>query len=459
MLSKKQIGPISIALLLIAYVAYRAAGLSFTHDEALSYQIIQGDEGLRSTANHHLLNTWLMQLFAQFSEREWCLRLPNVIGFVVFAFFSLKIMQSFSWYLQLFFFVPLLFLNTYVIDFFSLARGYGLSLGWMMASLYFLLNDCKELKSYLFALLFATLAVLSNLNLINFFIASVIIIVFLILQASNTPGTKKIKHSFVIILPAFVFFYFIAKQLLQLKAAGQLYYGTESAIDGFDSIVIWSLDLTKLPGNFLSVFRWLMLAVWLLAAVLLSVSKKEITKMFTIFLLVTFIVGGLYLEHKLFGALYPQNRTALFLIPLLVVFSGTVLQRTIGIISLKPVASSVILAALVAVPLLLQFKERSFSAGVSEWMYDAGTKEAALKIKDLSGEQATTVSCNWLFRPALSYYAKSRGFMFDIMQVDQPEALNANYIYDFYNKEMDLSLGRTKVLMFNQNQTALYIKN
>ena len=118
MVSKKQLGPILIALLLLTYVAYRAATLSFTHDEALSYQIIKGDEGLRSTANHHLLNTWLMQLFALISESEWCLRLPNVIGFVVFAFFALKIMQSFSTYLQLLFFVPLLFLNNYFLDFF-----------------------------------------------------------------------------------------------------------------------------------------------------------------------------------------------------------------------------------------------------------------------------------------------------------------------------------------------------
>lgn len=459
MVSKKQIGPVLIAILLLAYVVYRAATLSFTHDEALSYQIIKGDEGLRSTANHHLLNTWLMQLFALFSESEWCLRLPNIIGFVVFAFFTLKIMQSFSMYLQLLFFVPLLFLNNYFLDFFSLARGYGLSLGCMMAALYFLLVQKEAFKNCLYALLFAALAVVSNLNMINFFIGLVALLLVQLAANKELLRTQKLKRMFMLALPALVFFYFMAVRLLHLKEAGQLYYGTESAIDGFDSVVIWSLDLRKLPANFLSLFRWSMFAVWLSAPILLLTSKKKPGVLFTVWTLTTLIIAGLFLEHKFFDALYPQNRTALFIIPLLLVLTAAVFQKSVEVLKVGPILPAIILAAVVAVPMLLQFKERSFGSGVSEWMYDASTKEAALKIHALAAEKATTVSCNWLFRPALSYYSQSRGYNFEIMQVDQPDALNADYIYDFYNQETDLSLGRAKVLKLNQEQTALYIKN
>jgi hypothetical protein len=202
-----------------------------------------------------------------------------------------------------------------------------------------------------------------------------------------------------------------------------------------------------------------MFAVWLSAPILLLTSKKKPGVLFTVWTLTTLIIAGLFLEHKFFDALYPQNRTALFIIPLLLVLTAAVFQKSVEVLKVGPILPAIILAAVVAVPMLLQFKERSFGSGVSEWMYDASTKEAALKIHALAAEKATTVSCNWLFRPALSYYSQSRGYNFEIMQVDQPDALNADYIYDFYNQETDLSLGRAKVLKLNQEQTALYIKN
>ncbi len=51
---------LALSLLLLCYVSYRAANLSFVHDESLSFTIIMGDPIYKGTANHHPLNTWLM---------------------------------------------------------------------------------------------------------------------------------------------------------------------------------------------------------------------------------------------------------------------------------------------------------------------------------------------------------------------------------------------------------------
>ncbi len=73
---------------LFVYVILRAYLLSFTHDESLSYTIVEGKITWGKTANNHLLNTLLMSLSSSlFGMSELGLRLPNVL-----SFFDIKLM-------------------------------------------------------------------------------------------------------------------------------------------------------------------------------------------------------------------------------------------------------------------------------------------------------------------------------------------------------------------------------
>src|SRR4030088_2311217 len=67
------------AVALVCTSAYRAAVLPMSHDESVSYAIFNGEGYWASTANNHLLNTYLMRLCARvFGSSEFPLRLPNV---------------------------------------------------------------------------------------------------------------------------------------------------------------------------------------------------------------------------------------------------------------------------------------------------------------------------------------------------------------------------------------------
>jgi hypothetical protein len=70
---------------LTAYAALRAARLSFTHDEALRYNIVPGDTHPAQTANHQYLNTRAMDFCSGLlGVSEGSLRAGSVFAFVLY---------------------------------------------------------------------------------------------------------------------------------------------------------------------------------------------------------------------------------------------------------------------------------------------------------------------------------------------------------------------------------------
>ncbi len=132
-----------LSLFLFAYVAVRAARLAFTYDEATTYLDTIASGPLAAfafdSANNHFLNSLLTKLFSLAGSSEFILRLPNLLAFAVYLLFSFLILDKFvkrpASVLAGFI---LLVANPYTLDFFSLCRGYGLSLAFLMASLCFL---------------------------------------------------------------------------------------------------------------------------------------------------------------------------------------------------------------------------------------------------------------------------------------------------------------------------------
>ena len=163
------VGIISLA----AVFAYRAYAIPFTHDEAstwLNYRYINvwsciSNPACWGTANNHWLNTLLLQWSASiFGEAAWALRLPNVLaGFgylICAALLCARYTKNYA--LQCAGFL-VLSAHVYLLDFFSLARGYGLMASGVIWGLYALLRYIEkfELRWLLisqFALSFAILA-------------------------------------------------------------------------------------------------------------------------------------------------------------------------------------------------------------------------------------------------------------------------------------------------------------
>lgn len=179
---------LGISLFFITFEVFRAARAALTADEAATYLVYIASNFLAifnfGSANNHFLNTLLAKFsWASAGNSEFVLRIPNLLGYGLYLLFSFLILDRFvkkkiivvCGYL-------LLTLNPYVLDFFSLCRGYGLSLGFMMAALFFFLSfldrsirrqpgPCRPLELSLAA---ASLAVLSNFNLLNVYLSLVV---------------------------------------------------------------------------------------------------------------------------------------------------------------------------------------------------------------------------------------------------------------------------------------------
>ena len=117
------------------YVIVRASNVSFTNDEAISYGIIHGAQTFVDTPNNQWLNTLLMRVSQYvFGQSELALRLPNVAAFGLYGAASVMLLSQVRHVEAKAVGFSLLVVNPFLLEFFGLARGYGLSLAFLAAA-------------------------------------------------------------------------------------------------------------------------------------------------------------------------------------------------------------------------------------------------------------------------------------------------------------------------------------
>jgi hypothetical protein len=184
-----------ICVFFLAFAAMRAARVPLTYDEAASY-IRYIDTNVPSVfdttawsifnfevATNHFVNTLLTKAcVAVAGNSELALRIANLIAYTMFLVFSVVILQRYVRPWVAVAGLLLLNLNPYVLDFFALSRGYGLSLGFLMGALFFLFRFLDRLKAGHDAspdasrtLAFALAAVMSNFALLNVWLSVFIV--------------------------------------------------------------------------------------------------------------------------------------------------------------------------------------------------------------------------------------------------------------------------------------------
>ena len=133
------------SLVLLALSVRQAASVPLNHDESLSFAAFTWDRSVLRSANHHPLNTLLMQGFWRvFGSSEVSLRLPNILAHGMYLAFTLALVSRFpNAGVKITGFI-LLNLNPLALNYFAVARGYGLALAFQSASLYFLAAAHQE---------------------------------------------------------------------------------------------------------------------------------------------------------------------------------------------------------------------------------------------------------------------------------------------------------------------------
>ena len=132
-----------LGLALMSYLILRAIYTPILHDEiATFYYYIQTGiyfpPKAHWDANNHILNSMLSNWsFQVFGSEPWALRLPNVLTFPIYFLFSWKLVEKLQhvgvrWGAFL-----ALVMSHYVFEYFGETRGYGLSMAFLVAGLFY----------------------------------------------------------------------------------------------------------------------------------------------------------------------------------------------------------------------------------------------------------------------------------------------------------------------------------
>ncbi len=133
--------------------------------------------------NNHILNTILIKIFTGiFGWHHFVVRLPVLLGGFLYAWASVKLVRKLSdqTWVRVFTLV-MLFGNLFLLEFFSLARGYGLAIGLMTCAMWYAWRflESNERKAMRWSFLFAGLAVYANFTLLIFFAPFVVLLLLI----------------------------------------------------------------------------------------------------------------------------------------------------------------------------------------------------------------------------------------------------------------------------------------
>lgn len=391
---------IAYLLLLTAYVVYRAVNLSITYDEVTSFQRL-GDfstTSLGSTANTHLLNSLLMRKsVALFGDQEFALRLPNVLGFLVYACFSF-LLAARNKGLNFLGLLIVLTASPFLLDFFSIARGYGLSLAMMMGSIFFLYRYAQYLRftEGLIALVFGSLAVLANYTLLNYFLPLAAV---LCLVALAKKGKRKL-NVLGFIIPGVGLLLFLYPILTQLREGGHLVFGGRR---GFiqDTALSLGSDL-QYGSGYGYVGAYVLLIVFAAALsfagrnIYIDIRKKVLEFKGILSMVFLLAVASPILQHLLFDTNYLVERTAIFYYPLMMILVMMGLRGETG----KRRILNFIPAGLLLIHFLFFGNLRS----TRSWRYEADVRSALEKIEELENGGLVNLVIQGMHSKSFWYY-------------------------------------------------------
>jgi hypothetical protein len=403
---------------LVAYVAYRAWALSFTHDESLTYALVPRSVGdlvrYEGMAAHHLVSTLLMKAAdATVGPSETALRAGSVAAGAVYLIVLVLWTAELQSRALAATAVVLAGANPFVLDFLSLARGYALVLAGTAAAALFAVRYARRLRTRwaLAALLAAAVATVSQFTVLAFFVSLCAALLGFALVAwrrslltgSSVAGVLVAIGGVGSALAAAV-----APAIVRLRDANELTAGTDSLGETFKGMLEGSLY-----GEWSS---WVEIAVGAATLVLLGTALAVAT--YSAFraseipppsamlgALVVLPVAAWVVPHHVFDLPYPLGRHAIFLIPLVVMCACTAADELLAGARSAVNAGAAVIAAAAAV----NFAATANVSFTYDWRYDADTERIATRLEEVTaGDPRARVGATWLLEPTLNFYRVSK---------------------------------------------------
>ena len=311
-----------LVALAFLYICARAALVPLTHDEAATFQtyVLTGNYLpylAHWDAGNHLLTTAVARgSYLLFGSEPLALRGFSALCFLLWGWYALRFTRLLD---QAVFRIALfmaLLLTPFVLEFFALFRGYGPSLAFLLMALFHAVRLATEARRMdlvlsLIAMLLACVASLSLIMLWCMLVAGSAAVLLRNQRRDATSWAALLLFGFLPLLLA-------AHYSFELSARGLLYFGTD---DGLLAGTMASLANWVLGVGHPLVGAMLMLMPIPLGAWALRVGRHRLVIGALLLLILSELLGRFILAQA-FGVLYPQDRTAMHLVPLLLMLFG-----------------------------------------------------------------------------------------------------------------------------------------
>ena len=343
------------------FIFYKAFITEITVDEAYSFLNYSYVENVLNIgiANNHLLNSYLVTLFQNFGYSEIFLRLPNVIfGWIYIALVINVSLKSKNYLLSLF----LLILNPYVIDFFSISRGYGITTSLIFLSIYSYLYF-KNYNLY-FSIFFLIIATTS------YHVAVIFLIVFYLVNIKDLYQLRGRLSFLIVSFLVSLASYWNIRVLFFITSFEKPLYGVQNLT--LQDLITGSFGLNALyveQNIFFNIF--LNMLIYLPIFSINTFDKKT---------LVTFIVSygslfSIYLIPFMLGKPYPLLREVVpFLPPILLLSAISINNYYPKIKKFKPA----IISSLIIIILMFNFANNIDIDQTIDWK-DGMSKKSVLE--------------------------------------------------------------------------------
>jgi len=408
-----------LAICALTWAIWRAWGQAITIDEADTYLSHASRRFLGFPGpNNHLLITLLMRLFTKaFGVSAFTLRIPALLGTAIYIWAVMRLCRlvSVQWFVQALLFLCMVF-NPLIGDFLVAGRGYGLALGFLMLGIVYaaerLFIPVRAQRSWLICAVSSACFGLSFTANFSFAFVDAAAMAAVFLGAWLLRGCAFFEL-LASTAPAVVLTWLVTRGSILNFPRDQLWYGVKSLRETFGTVA--GASLYRPAFSFLedvqpAILPFVLLAslVWFIALV---VNRRLDWRVRFAATLVGIAAAGLaahWAAYQWKGLLLPQDRTAIYLPPLLTAAAGTLLSIP-GLTLATRILRGIQVAAFVALAgfYLSCFRVDHFK----EWIWDSETDRTYAILACLNHEYAVRdITSIWMYvSPLKVYQAGSRG--------------------------------------------------
>jgi hypothetical protein len=464
-----------ILISVFTYIIYKAIHVPITHDELgtiffyskFSYwEIMMYPDTL---PNNHILNTLLTKpLIALFGIDEIVLRTPNILSFLLYGAGIYRLVHLVLGKASLFYIpaVVLFLMNPYLLDFFGLCRGYGMSIGFMLLSLSYLISSFKQLtqKHLWYALILACCASYANFTLLIYWVAvCLLILCFYILDRKRSKSLST--NSFIgMIVFGVSYFGLIIIPILKMGSDNQFRYWTSNGFidETVTSLVHHAVYESKifLSINFITYFIVTISCIHVVLLGLMFIKSSDKISLIrrpefiaTAILVLSIVIS--ILQCWILKTPNLNSRIALFYYPLFIV---SLITMNVHFTSIHRNWIKLSISIIISFFGIHHLFHTATPMKVREWNYDAHTIDALNIMKKHSSNQPFSISTYWLFNPSFHYYTfdkKNLNLLPYNKEIDPELKAHYFYIHDSLSTAFDSSFVRIKefddgnIVLFN----------